>query len=111
MAHNGNAAKWHFLPYITCGQAIPILKLKALEDRIVKKFPNSLNRTAYPRALYTSVQHVTRALHVHDKKGNNRVAGAPECSILSVGAPECSILFVGAPECSILSVGPPVISV
>ena len=75
MAHNGGAAKWHFLPYITFGQVIPILKLKALEDRIIKKFPNSLNRIAYPKRLYTSVQDGTRALHVHDQKGDNRVAG------------------------------------
>ena len=79
-AHNGNAAKCakrHFLPYITFGQVIPILKLNALEDRIIKKFPNSLNRMAYPRALHTSVQDGTRALHdiVHDKKCDNRVAG------------------------------------
>ena len=75
MAHTGNDAKWHFLPYITCGQVIPILKLKALEDRTIKKFPSTLNRMAYPRALYTSVQDGTRALHVHDKKGDNSVAG------------------------------------
>ena len=58
MAHNGGGAKWHFLPYITCGQVIPILKLKTLEDRIIKKFPNSLNRMAFSRALvlYRSVQ-------------------------------------------------------
>ena len=77
VAHNGNAAKWHFLPYITCGQVIPILKLKVLEDRIIKTFPNSLNHMAYSGALYTSVQDGTRALHdiVHDKRGDNRVAG------------------------------------
>ena len=75
MAHNGNAAKMHFLPYVTCGQVIPILKLKSLEDRVIKTIPNSLNRIAYPRALYTSVQDGTGALHVHHKKGNNRVAG------------------------------------
>ena len=75
MAHNGNAAKWHFLPYVTCGQVIPILKLKALEDRIIKKFPNSLNRMAFPRPLYRSVQDGTRSLHIHDKKGDNRVTG------------------------------------
>ena len=56
MAHRGGAARWHFLPYITCGQVIPILKLKALEDRIIKKFPNSSNRMAFPRALYGFVQ-------------------------------------------------------
>ena len=75
MAHTVNAEKWHFLPYITCGQVIAILKLKALEDRIIKKFPNSLYRITYPRALYTSVQDGSRALHVRDKKGDNRVAG------------------------------------
>ena len=64
-----------FLPYITFRQVIPILKLKALEDRIIKKFPNSLNRIAYPIALYTSVHDGTRALHVHDKNGDSRVAG------------------------------------
>ena len=32
MAHNGDAAKWHFLPYITCAQATPMLKLKAYQD-------------------------------------------------------------------------------
>ena len=54
---------------------IPILKLKALEDRIIKTFPNSLNRMVYSRVLYTSVKDGKRALYVHDKKGNNRVAG------------------------------------
>ena len=34
MPHNGGAAKWYFLPYITCGQVIPFSKLKTLEDRI-----------------------------------------------------------------------------
>ena len=77
MAHNGNAAKWHFLPYITCGQVIPILKLEALEDRIImiKKFPNSLNRMAHPRATCTRVHDGTRALHVHATNGDNRVEG------------------------------------
>ena len=75
MAQHGNAAKWHFLPYITCGQVIPILKLKALKDMDIKKFPNSLNRITYPRATHTSVQDGTRVLHVHDKRSDNRVAG------------------------------------
>ena len=75
MAHNWNAARWHFLPYITCGQVIPILNLKALEDRINKKFPNFLNRMSFPRPLYRSVQDGTRTLHVHATKGDNRVAG------------------------------------
>ena len=74
MAYNGNAAKWHFLTYITCGHVIPIPKLKALEGRVVKKFPDSLNRIAYPRATYTSVQDGTRVLHVHDRRSDNRVA-------------------------------------
>ena len=43
--------------------------------RIIKNFPNSLNRMAYPRALYTSVQDGTRDLHVHAKKGDSSVAG------------------------------------
>ena len=52
MSHNGAAAKWYFLPYITCGQVIPILRLKTLEGRIINQYPNSLNRMAFPRALY-----------------------------------------------------------
>ena len=75
VAHNGNAAKWHFLPYITCGQVISIPKLQALENRIIKKSPNSLNCMTYPRATCTSVQDGTRALHVHDKRSDSRVAG------------------------------------
>ena len=83
MDHNVNAAKWHFLPYITCGQVIPILKLKALEDRIIKKFPNSLNRIAYPRALYTSVHDGTRAWHVHAKKRDNGKTSVSVCRLQS----------------------------
>ena len=63
MAHYGNAARWHFLPYISCGQVIPILKLKALEDRIIKQALSFLNHMSFPRATYTSVQDGTRVLH------------------------------------------------
>ena len=90
MAHNGGAAKWHFLPYITFGQVIPILKLKALEDRIIKKFPNSLNRMAFPRALYRSVQDGKRTLHVHAKKGDNRVAGRDRDDSVQITVFACS---------------------
>ena len=75
MSHNGGAAKWYFLPYITCGQVIPILKLETLDDRIIKNSPNSLNRMAFPRALYKSVQDGKRSLHVHDERRDNRIAG------------------------------------
>ena len=75
MAHNGGAAKWYFLPYITCGQVTPILKLKTLEDRIIKLYPNSLNRMRFPRALSKSVQDGKRCLHVHAGSRDNRIAG------------------------------------
>ena len=75
MSHNGGAAKWHFLPYITCGQVIPILKLKTLEARIIGMYPNSLNRMGHPRALHISVQEGKRSLHVHDRSRDNRIAG------------------------------------
>ena len=52
---------------------IPILKLKALENRIIKTFPNALNRMDYFRSLYTSVQDGNGALHAHDKKCDSRV--------------------------------------
>jgi hypothetical protein len=75
MSHNGGAAKWHFLPYITCGQVIHILKLKTLEARIIRMYPNSLNRMGFPRALYKSVQDGKRSLHLHDRIQDNRIAG------------------------------------
>ena len=61
--------------YNTCGQVIPILKLKTLEDRIIKQYPNSLNRMTFPSALYKSVQDGKRSLHVHGGRRDNRIAG------------------------------------
>ena len=75
MSQHGGAAKWHFLPYITCGQVIPVLKLKTLESRIIGMYPNSLNRMKFPRALHSSVQVGKRSLHVHDRGRDNRIAG------------------------------------
>jgi hypothetical protein len=75
MSQHGGAAKWHFLPYITCGQVIPVLKLKTLESRIIGMYPNSLNRMKFPRALHSSVQVGKRSLHVHDRSRDNRIAG------------------------------------
>ena len=77
MSHNGGAAKWHFIPYITrsCGQVIPIQKLKTLEARIIKLYPNSLNRMGFPKALYKSVHDGKMSLHVDDGSRDNRIAG------------------------------------
>ena len=75
MSHNGGAATWHCLPYITRGQVIPIQKLKNLEARIIKLYPNSLNRIGFPKALYKSVQDGKISLHVHDGSRDNRITG------------------------------------
>ena len=74
-----------------CGQVIPIPKLKALEDRVIKKFPNSLNRVAYRRATYTSVQGGTGVLHVHDKRstgwqGETSMHGSVQITVWACGA-------------------------
>ena len=63
MAQYGNAARWHFLSYISCGQVITVLKLMALEVRVIKQFLNSLNRMTFPRATRTSVQDGMRVLY------------------------------------------------
>ena len=69
---------------------IPILKLKALENRIIKTFPNALNRMDYFRSLYTSVQDGNGALHAHDKKCNSRVAGRDINNSVQIAEWACS---------------------
>ena len=56
-------------------QVIPIVKLNTVEDRIIKQYPNSLNRMSFPRALHKSVQDGKRSLHVHAGSIDNRIAG------------------------------------
>ena len=63
------------LHYLWTGLVIPIQKLKVLEDRIIRLYPNSLNRMGFPTPLYKSVQDGKITLHVHDGSRDNRIAG------------------------------------
>ena len=47
MASHGGAASWFFLPYISCGQVMPLHRLRDLEGKIISLYPNSLNYSLY----------------------------------------------------------------
>ena len=48
MAANGGIIKWFFLPYISCGQQIELNRLQHLEQSVIRRFPNALNRCRHP---------------------------------------------------------------
>ena len=80
-AHHGGAAKWHFLPYISCGQVIAVQKLKALVHAVIVQYPNSLNRLSHSRSLAKSVAddqreaHLHGEAHLHDQNTGDRDVG------------------------------------
>ena len=48
MAANGGISKWFFLPYISCGRQIELNRLQHLEQSVIQRFPNALNRCRHP---------------------------------------------------------------
>ena len=48
MAANGGMCKWFFLPYISCGRQIELNRLQHLEQSVIQRFPNALNRCRHP---------------------------------------------------------------
>ena len=81
MALHGNAARWHFLPYISCGQDQPCDCSAEAENsqaggcshQAVPKFSESIE--APYRALCTSVADGKRQPHLHDKKTGDMNTG------------------------------------
>ena len=84
MASHGGAASWLFLPYISCGQVIPLHRLRDLEgnSKIISLYPNSLNRMRHSASLYKAVPNGGRApvsvseagdVRGRRKPGNSRV--------------------------------------
>ena len=69
MAQPGNAARWHFLPYISCVQVIAVQKLKALGHAVAgqSRFSES--------SLSTSVGNGQREAHLNDQKTGDRDLG------------------------------------
>ena len=55
MASHGGAASWLFLPYISCGQVIPLHRLRDLEGKVISLYPNSLNRMRHSASLCKAV--------------------------------------------------------
>ena len=67
MAANGGISKWFFLPYISCGQQIELNRLQHLEQSVIRRFPNALNRCRH----HACTQRVVRSSadmdkHAHD---------------------------------------------
>ena len=82
MASHGGAASWFFLPYISCGQVMPLHRLRDLEGKIIALYPNSLNRLRHSASLYKAVPYggqapvsVSKASDVQGRRkpGNSRV--------------------------------------
>ena len=76
MSQHGSAARWHFLPYISCRRVIAVQKLKALVNAVIAQHPNSLNRLSHPRALATTVAGGQREAHLHDWDKGDRNSNA-----------------------------------
>ena len=59
MAANGGICEWFFLPYVSCGKQIELNRLQQLEQAIISRFPNALNKCRHPaasrRVLHSSV--------------------------------------------------------
>ena len=51
MAANGGISQWFFLPYVSCGKQIELNRLQQLEQSIIRRFPNALNKCRHPAAL------------------------------------------------------------
>ena len=83
MARHGGAASWLFLPYISCGQVIPRHRLHSLELKIIRLYPNSLNRMRYSGSPYKAVP-VGGQASVCVGVGND-VHGQDEQSLATVG--------------------------
>ena len=65
MAANGGISQWFFLPYVSCGKQIELNRLQQLEQSIIRRFPNVLNKCRHPasphRVLQSSVDLDTHA--------------------------------------------------
>jgi hypothetical protein len=56
MAANGGINEWFFLPYVSCGKQIELNRLQLLEQSIIRRFPNALNKCRHPAALHRVLQ-------------------------------------------------------
>ena len=63
MAANGGISKWFSLPYISCGQQIELNRLQHLEQSVIRRFPNALDRCTHPEC----TQRVVRSSADMDK--------------------------------------------
>ena len=45
MAASGGISQWFFLPYVSCGKQIELNRLQQLDQSIIRRFPNALNKT------------------------------------------------------------------
>ena len=63
MAANGGISKWFFLSYISCGTQIELNRLQHLEQSVIRRFPNALNRCRHPAC----TQRVVRSSADMDK--------------------------------------------
>ena len=76
MAANGGISQWFFLPYISCGKQIELNRLQQLEQSIIRRFPNALNKCRHPanphRVMQSSVnldKHAKDTARKADRKG------------------------------------------
>ena len=76
MAANGGINEWFFLPYVSCGKQIELNRLQQLEQTIIRRFPNALNKCSHPasthRVLQSSVdldKHEKDTARKADRKG------------------------------------------
>ena len=58
MAANGGISltQWFFLPYVSCGTQIELNKLQQLEQSVIRRFPNALNKCRHPTCTQRVVQ-------------------------------------------------------
>ena len=56
MAVNGGISQWFFLPYLSCGTQIELSRLQQLEQSVIRRSPNALNKCRHPACTQRVVQ-------------------------------------------------------
>ena len=56
MAADGGIRKWPFLPYVSCGTQIELSNLQQLEQSVIRRFPDALNKCRHPACTQIVVQ-------------------------------------------------------
>ena len=96
MAANGGISQWFFLPSVSCGTQIELNRLQQLEQSVIRRFPNALNKCRHPasthRVLQTSVdldKHAKDTARKADRKGydDSRV----DTAVTFVNSPEAGL--------------------